>query len=90
MKYIKEYNGYFDPEHAVVQIGKEYSHSKVLSMIGEEAGEWSDKYDQVGNGEAEEHVIATLISWWERKYGNVLDDADYSKLESTLISHYRI
>jgi len=90
MRLIKKYESFFDADQAVVEIGKQYSDSKVLSLIADESAEWSDSYGEIGNGEAESHVIATMISWCEKKSGKKLSDFEYASLEDALKIHYGI
>ena len=89
MRYVKTYEGFFDKDHAVVAIGKNFSEADVREMYEAEKKEWSDDYDGNGNGEAEEQVVAKLVSWYEKNHG-ALEDSNRESLEAELIRHYKL
>lgn len=88
MRYVRTYEGFFDKDHAVVAIGKKFGEAEVMSMYEKEKKEWSDDYEGNGNGEAEEHVLASLVSWYEKNHSN-LDEDQAKELEDALKSHYK-
>lgn len=89
MRYVRTYEGFFDVDHAVVAIGKRFGEEEVLRMRDQEAAEWSDDYESNGNGEAEEHTLASLVSWYERAHSR-LDDGQREELERALAAHYKL
>lgn len=90
MRYIKKYEGFFDPAQALVSIGKEFSESRISDLLAEEREEWSDNYGDVGNGEAEEQVIERMISWYESNHKTRLDDAQKSALTDAIKEHFKL
>lgn len=90
MRLIKKYESFFDADLAVVDIAKNFSEAKVRQMLDEEMSEWGDNYGEHGNGEAEEQVIASLISWWEKKFGKTLDESQIASLEDSVRAHFNI
>lgn len=90
MRLIKKYESFFDADMAVVEIGRKFNAEKVRQMISEEMSEWSDDYETNGNGEAEEHVIGALVSWYERSAGKKLDGQQSASLEDAIRAHYKI
>lgn len=88
MRYVRTYEGYFDKDQAVVAIGKKFGQAEVMEMHEKEKGEWSDDYDGAGNGEAEEQVLARLVSWYEKSHSR-LDRGQVEELESALKAHYK-
>lgn len=90
MRLIKKYESFFDADLAVVEIAKNFSEESVGQMLEEEMSEWSDNYGENGNGEAEEQVMARMISWWEKKSGKTLDDQQTASLEDAIRAHFNI
>ncbi len=86
MRYIGKYESFFDVDAAVAVIAREWTDEKVEGLLDSEKQEWSDEYSENGNGEAEEHVISLLISWYESKYARV---SDKEKLSDVIREHYK-
>lgn len=86
MRYIGKYESFFDADAAVAVIAREWTDEKVDGLLESEKQEWSDGYSEIGNGEAEEHVIAFLVSWYESKHSRVTDK---ESLYDAIREHYK-
>jgi hypothetical protein len=90
MKWIKKYEGYFDPESALYKIADHYTEDVISKMLADEREEWSDNYNDYGNGEAEDHVIENLITWYEKESGQKLNDYQRDGLVNSIKDRYKV
>jgi hypothetical protein len=86
MRYLKKFESKFNLDAAVVKIGQEYGKDRVVKMVDDEKKEWSEDYDGIGNGEAEEMVIHSMIGWYKKD--QAMGQEDRKELESALRGHY--
>ena len=86
MRYIGKYESFFDVDAVVAKIARFWKDDQVDELIKAEKIEWSDNYGNLGNGEAEDHVVSVLVSWYESKYGRV---EDKDSLKNAIRQHYK-
>lgn len=87
MRYIGKYESFFDVDAVVAVIAREWTDEKVEGLLDSEKKEWSEEYSDNGNGEAEEHVISSLISWYESNHNKRISDKQ--TLSEAIREHYK-
>jgi hypothetical protein len=105
MKYLKKFNEdkeEFDINLAMSKIKGQYSQEKVDEMFDEELLEWVDdsweedyesEYDWYvdhNNGEAQDVVIESIISWYKKEFSKEISKDDYSELFDEIKSNYNL
>ena len=92
MKHLRKYNESseneeYDLDFVMAKIKEEFTTEKVKELLNTEGKEWSDDYEENGNGEAEDVIIDQLIEWFESKYKPLGDDS-YTEIRDILQQEY--
>ena len=62
-----------DIDFIMAKIKENFTIDKVSKMLKNESLEWSDDYETSNNGEAEDMIVESLISWYEKNYNKIIN-----------------